>query len=334
MSEGTLRCFEVKRDEHGHPTTAIVHRSRPTPRVGEVLISVAWSSLNYKDALAATADPRVVRHVPIVPGIDAAGTVVESNDPRFLPGEKVIATSYDLGVGRDGGWSEYVCVPGEWVIPLPDGLSALEAMTLGTAGLTAGLCVAALEQHGITPARGEVLVTGATGGVGTLAVRLLAHLGYRVIAVSGKAKQREMLERFGAREVLPREALADPSTKPLLKARFAGVVDCVGGELLASALRQVQPDGCVAACGLVGGAELPLTIYPFILRGVTLAGIDSAYCTYERRAAIWQNFAGPWKLSNLGDSVTVVTLEALPLLVARMLRGEMVGRVVVSLAAE
>lgn len=331
MGEGTLRCLQVT-NENGHPTTAIVQRPRPKPAPGEVLVAVAWSSLNYKDALAASGHPGVVQRVPHVPGIDAAGTVVASHDSRYLPGEKVIVTSYDLGVGRDGGWSEYVCVPGDWIVPLPDGLSLMESMMLGTAGLTAGLCVEALVQHGVTPQSGEVLVTGATGGVGSLAVRLLAHLGYHVVALSGKGNQREMLQRFGAREILSRDALDDTSKKPLLKARWAGVVDCVGGTPLANAIRQTKPGGCVAACGLVGGTDLPLTVYPFILRGVTLAGIDSAYCALDRRTAIWRKLASDWKIPTLGESVTTATLETLPLLVTRMLRGELAGRVVVTLA--
>lgn len=332
MHEETLRCLEVTPGEGGHPVAAIAYRSRPAPGDGEVLIRVRWSSLNYKDALAATGNRAVVTRFPHVPGIDAAGTVVSSRAPGFSPGDEVIVTSYDLGVGRDGGWSEYLCVPAQWIVPLPAGLKLMESMILGTAGLTAGLCVNALQQHGVLPGEGEILVTGATGGVGSLAVRLLAHLGYHVVAMTGKGTLAPLLTSFGAREVLNRDALVDTSNKPMLKARWAGVVDCVGGTMLANAIRQTKPLGCVAACGLVGGAELPLTIYPFILRGVTLAGIDSAYCPHSLRERIWHRLATDWKLPNLGESMTVVTLDALPLLVARMLRGEVVGRVVVSLA--
>lgn len=334
MLAETLRCLEVNSNEGGSPVASIRNRPIPDPADGEVLVRVAWSSLNFKDALATTGHPALALKFPHVPGIDAAGTIVRSRAPGFSPGDQVIVTSYDLGVGRAGGWSEYIAVPAAWVVPLPEGLSTFEAMILGTAGLTAGMCVDSLQQHGILPGEGEILVTGATGGVGSLAVRLLAQLGYHVVAVTGKANLAEMLTRMGAREVLTREELDDSSNKPLLKARWAGVVDCVGGTMLANAIRQTKPLGCVTACGLVGGAELPLTIYPFILRGVTLAGIDSAYCPHALRTKVWNRLATDWKLANLAESVAVVTLEALPALVARMMRGELAGRVVVSLAGE
>ena len=332
MSVETLRCLEVTKGTDGHPVAAVAERPLPTPGDGEVLVRVQWSSLNYKDALVTTGQLGMEPKYPHVPGIDASGEVVASRSDKFSPGQRVIVTSYDLGVGRPGGWADYICVPHEWIVPLPSGLGLCEAMILGTAGLTAGLCVDALEQHGVTPDRGEILVTGATGGVGSLAVRLLAHLGYRVVAVSGKPSMSEMLTRCGAQEIIARDAFQDDSPKPLLKGRWAGVVDCVGGKMLAQAIRQTQPQGCVTACGLVGGTDLPLTIFPFILRGVTLAGIDSVYCPYEQRTAVWEKLAGPWKLPTLGEYVTIVTLDALPLLVARMLRGELAGRIVVSLA--
>lgn len=328
----TLRCLEVTTSEGGAPVAAIVDRPMPKLADGEVLVKVGWSSLNYKDALAATGHPALALRFPHVPGIDAAGTVVASRAPGISSGDEVIVTSYDLGVGHAGGWSQYLSVPGAWVVPLPSGMTLMESMILGTAGLTAAMCVDALQAHGIFPGEGEILVTGATGGVGSLAVRLLAQLGYHVVAVTGKGTQVAMLEQLGAREVLTRDALDDSSNKPLLKARWAGVVDCVGGAMLATAIRQTRPRGCVAACGLVGGAELSLSVYPFILRGVTLAGIDSAYCPHDLRTKLWHRLATDWKLPNLAESVTVVTLEALPLLIARMLRGEMIGRVVVSLA--
>jgi acrylyl-CoA reductase (NADPH) len=332
MSQRTLRCLEVRKNAAGQVELAAAQRPLTTPGGGELLIRVAWSSLNYKDALATTGHPGVVKRFPLVPGIDAAGVVVESRDARFQQGDAAIVTSYDLGVARDGGWGEYLHAPADWAIPLPAGLTAREAMILGTAGLTAGLCVQALIDHGVTPASGDVLVTGASGGVGSLAVRLLAQLGFPVVAVSGKLAQAKQLQRFGAREVLSRAAVVDTSSKPLLPTRWAGVVDTVGGATLATAIRQTLPNGCIAACGLVGGDELPLSVYPFILRGVTLAGIDSAYCVFERRAAMWNKLAGEWKLKHLEEGVTEATLDELPHFAARMLKGEVAGRVIVKLA--
>jgi putative YhdH/YhfP family quinone oxidoreductase len=241
----------------------------------------------------------------------------------------VIATSYDLGVSRPGGWAETVDSPAEWIVPLPPGLSSRQAMMLGTAGLTAGLCVEALITHGINTEQGEVLVTGASGGVGSLAVRLLAQLGYHVVAATGKDSLRDTLLRWGAAEVISRGDTVDESAKPLLKPRWEGVVDCVGGPTLATAIRQTKPGGCVTACGLTGGAELPLTVFPFILRGITLAGIDSAYCDVERRIKIWNLLASDWRLSALDDNGAEARLEDLAALVAAILRGELSGRVIV-----
>jgi putative YhdH/YhfP family quinone oxidoreductase len=325
-----VQFFEVQK----HPSGEVANRVAagelgPLP-AGEVRIGVQWSSLNYKDALAATGNPAVVRTFPIVPGIDAAGEVLESRSPHFAVGDQVIATSYELGVSRPGGWAQVMDAPSDWIVPLPSGLSTREAMLLGTAGLTAGMCLEALLAHAVAPNRGEVLVTGASGGVGSLAVRLLAQQGYRTVAATGKASAREALLRWGAAEVISRDAVYDASDKPLLKPRWSGVVDCVGGVTLATAIRQTLPGGCVAACGLTGGANLPLTVFPFILRGVTLAGIDSAYCPYERRARVWNLLASDWKLANLEENVTESRLEDLPALVEKMLRGEVAGRVIVN----
>ena len=329
MTAQTFSGCVVRRSNQGEITTAIESLPIPELAEGEVLIRVLWSSLNYKDALAATGHPGVVTKFPLVPGIDAAGEVVTSRDERFTSGQSVLVTSYDLGVNRIGGWGETICVPGDWIVPLPADFSPRAAMIYGTAGLTAGLSVAALQKHDITPLRGEVLVTGATGGVGSLAVRLLAKLGYKVVAVTGKTQHHELLKRWGAREVLGRDALADTSSKPLLKPRYAGVIDSVGGTTLVNGIKQTQSNGCLAACGLAGGADLPLTVYPFILRGVTLAGIDSVWCAAPLRREVWRRLGDEWKLQNLDDEVTEVALGSVTDYVPRILRGEIVGRVIV-----
>jgi putative YhdH/YhfP family quinone oxidoreductase len=257
-----------------------------------VLIRARWSSVNYKDALAATGHAGVVRRFPHIPGVDVAGEVVEVGntigEPGFAlaPGSPVLVTGYELGAGAWGGWCQYVRVPRGWVVPCPATLSLRDAMILGTAGFTAALSVDALVAHGVTPGDGEVVVTGATGGVGCLAVGLLAKLGFQTVAVTGKPDCHARLRQWGARDVIGREAVVDASGKPLLPARWAGAVDTVGGATLSTIVRQTLKRGCVTACGLVGGTDLALTVYPFILRGVTLAGIDSAWCPLERRGAL------------------------------------------------
>ena len=296
---------------------------------GDVLIEVAYSSLNYKDALACQAHPGVVRSLPHVPGIDCAGSVVESRSPSFQPGDKVLVTGYELGTTHWGGYAAYVRVPSDWVVPLPTGLSLEEAMTLGTAGFTAAQCVAALEFHGIQPHHGRVAVTGATGGVGSLAIGLLAKLGYEVAAITGKPEQASMLQELGAVEILPREAVDDNSNKPLLKSQWAGAVDTVGGNALATLLRSTSHRGCVAACGLAASHDLPLTVYPFILRGVTLTGIDSAQCPRGPRLQIWQRLASEWRLENLDKLARRITLADVPRAAATMLSGQTFGRTLV-----
>jgi putative YhdH/YhfP family quinone oxidoreductase len=296
---------------------------------GEVVVRVEYSSLNYKDAMASGGNPGIVRRLPHVPGIDAAGIVVQSAASEAAVGARVLVTGYELGAERWGGWAEYIRTPAEWVVPLPEEVSCREAMILGTAGFTAAQSVEALERNGITPDRGDVVVTGATGGVGCVAVLLLATLGYRVCAVTGKRDQHDWLRDLGAAELLPREAVNDASAQPLLKSRWAGAVDTVGGNTLATIVRSLEHRGCVAACGLVGGTEIPLTVYPFLLRGAKLDGIDSAKCPTAPRREIWRKLWSDWKLAGLERVASESPLAQVGEVVERMLGGRAVGRTVV-----
>lgn len=329
-NDDTFQCWLVRDAPDGARGGIETLRLADLPP-GEVLIRTAYSSLNYKDALACRGHRGVIKQLPHVPGIDCAGEVVANDLPDIPPGEQVLVTGYDLGAARWGGFSQYVRVPAEWVVPLPEGLSTHTAMAYGTAGFTAAQCVHALEHNGVLPGDGEVVVTGATGGVGALAVALLAQLGYAVAAVTGKSDKTEWLKKLGAREVLGREEVVDSSDRPLISARWAGAVDTVGGKTLATLVRATRHRGCVAACGLVGGEELPLTVHPFILRGVTLAGIDSAKCPRESRLAIWQKLANAWHLELLDSIVREATFAELGDEVDAMLAGQSFGRVVLRL---
>jgi acrylyl-CoA reductase (NADPH) len=300
---------------------------------GEVLIQAKWTSLNYKDALAATGHPGVARQLPHVPGIDVAGVVAEVAGPSSTSpltiGDEVLVTGFELGAGQWGGWSGYVRVPREWVIRLPSQMTLREAMVLGTAGFTAAQCVDSLQHHGIEPNSGPVVVTGSTGGVGCIGVMLLAKLGYHVAAVTGKQSLHERLRDWGAADILAREDVLDSSTRPLLSGRWAGALDTVGGNTLATLIRQTRDHGCVTACGLVGGTDLALSVYPFILRGVTLAGITSAGCPRSKRIELWEKLARPWRLPQLDSITTEITLDQVGSLVPKILAGEVVGRTVI-----
>ncbi len=298
---------------------------------GDVLIRVHYSSLNYKDALSASGHRGVTRAYPHTPGIDAAGVVKESSDNRFRPGDRVLVTGYDLGMNTSGGFGQYVRVPAEWVVEVPRDLSLLESMIYGTAGVTAGLSVLKLQAHGVTPDQGEILVTGATGGVGSLAVGILANDGYPVVAATGKLEAAQFLLDLGAREVVHRDEVRDTSGRPLLGGRWAGAIDTVGGEFLATALKSTRIDGVVTCCGLVASPELPTTVYPFILRGVSLLGIDSQNCPMATRLRLWQKLAGEWKLAGLNDLATECSLDGLEVEIERILQGQQRGRVVVDL---
>jgi putative YhdH/YhfP family quinone oxidoreductase len=325
----SFSAFVVRKDNDGNVSSRVERITDEQLPLGEVLIRVAYSSLNYKDALAVRGHPGVVRAFPHVPGIDCAGTVVESTSPEYGPGDEVIVTGYEFGAGQWGGYSEFARLPAEWVVPLPNGLSLRDAMIYGTAGFTAAQSVAAIIARGITPNRGPVLVTGSTGGVGSIAVAILARLGYQVEAVTGKREQHDWLRRLGAQKILGRDDVLDDTDRPLLRSRWAAAVDTVGGTPLATILRSIGHRGCVAACGLVAGTDLPLTIYPFILRGVTLAGIDSAQCPRPERLEMWKNLAGPWRVPQLNEIADEITFNELPDRVQKILAGQIAGRTIV-----
>lgn len=324
-----MRCLLVTKHDDGQIERRIAKVAEKDLPPDDVLVRVKYSSLNYKDALAATGHPGVVSKFPHVPGIDAVGTVEESSSAKIKVGQEVIVTSFELGAGRWGGYAELIRVPADWVIPLPAGLTPRESMILGTAGITAAMSLEAILKQGIQA--GEAAVTGASGGVGTLAVAMLAQAGFRVVAVSGKPEAAELLRRLGAAEIVPRETVNDSSQRPLLKARWAAAVDTVGGTVLTTLLRTTQERGCVTACGLVGGTDLPMSVYPFILRGVVLAGINSATYPAAARPALWNKLAGPWKPKLLDELATEVPLENLEPKIQEILAGRIVGRVVVKI---
>ncbi len=327
--DNEISCLMVRRDDNGNVAARVEQIATAELPPGDVLIKVAYSSLNYKDALACQAHPGVVRKLPHVPGIDAAGKVVESTSADFQAGDEVLVTGYDLGTLHWGGYSEYVRVPAEWVVAMPTGMTSEVAMSYGTAGFTAAQCVAAIQRHGIEPDAGEVVVTGASGGVGSLSVAILAKLGYRVTAITGKPEQASLLQQLGATQILPREDVSDTSEKPLLPVRWAAAVDTVGGNTLATLLRSISHRGCVAACGLASSHDLPMTVYPFILRGVTLAGIDSAQCPRASRLQIWQRLANDWRIDQLEQLTRKITLADVPSEAASMLAGKTSGRTLV-----
>ncbi|MCO6042785.1 YhdH/YhfP family quinone oxidoreductase [Aeoliella sp. ICT_H6.2] len=313
----------------GEVTTKLSELKLADLPAGDVVVEVAYSSLNYKDALACGGHPGVVRSLPHVPGIDCAGTVAASNSDDWKVGDPVLVTGYGLGAEQWGGYSQYVRVPADWVVAMPEGLDARHAMTIGTAGFTAAQSVAAIVGSDIQPDRGPVVVTGATGGVGMWSVAILAKLGYEVTAVSGKPEQIPLLKKLGAAEVVGREAVNDTSDRPLLKSKWAAAVDTVGGTPLTTILRSTLHRGCVTACGLVAGADLPLTVHPFILRGVTLAGVDSAKCPRPMRLEMWKHLSTDWKVDLPEDCLTEITLSEVPNRVKEIMAGKVVGRTLV-----
>jgi alcohol dehydrogenase len=329
----TFRAFLVEKNEDGSFVRSVVERELADLPEGELLIDVKYSSLNYKDALSATGSPGVTRNYPHTPGIDVAGTVVESTVADFAVGDEVVVIGFDLGMNTSGGFGERVRVPANWAVPLPPGLSLEEAMILGTAGFTAALSVHKLEQSGMSPRGGPVLVSGATGGVGCVAITLLDQLGYEPHAVTGKAHQHEFLRSIGAREILSREDLEAGGDRPLLKELWGGVVDTVGGGMLFNAIKGLRYGQSAAACGLVNSPNIPATVLPFILRHVNLLGIDSVELPLPEKVEIWDKLAGVWKLNELTTlKKSTLSLTTLSEAIDTMLKGEMVGRGLVDLA--
>ncbi len=329
MSE-TFRALVLERDDEGATQAQIRTLSEADLPEGDVLIEVAYSSLNYKDGLAITGRGKVVREWPMVPGIDLAGRVLASDSPDWQPGDAVLLTGWGVGERYWGGFSQRQRVRSEWLVPLPEGLDALDAMTLGTAGLTAMLCVMTLEEAGVKADAGPVLVSGASGGVGSLAVALLSAAGYEVTALTGRPEGADWLRELGAAEILSRESMSAPP-RPLESQRWAGAVDTVGGVVLARTLAELRYGGAVAACGLAGSHELSTTVMPFILRNVSLRGVDSVVCPRERRLAAWERLARDLPREHLAAIRQVARLEDLPALAERILAGQVRGRVVVDL---
>lgn len=298
---------------------------------GDVVIKAEYSSVNYKDALAATGAGKIISRFPLIGGIDVSGVVETSEDPRFKPGDAVLVTGYDLGMGHDGGYAEYVRVPAEWVVPLPAGLSTKVAMIIGTAGFTAALCVYRMEQNGLTPAQGPVIVTGASGGVGNMAIDMLSSRGYAVTAFTGKLSEADHLKQLGASEIMDRASL-QMTDRPLEKALWAGAVDNVGGDILAWLTRTVQPWGSIASVGMAGGSHLNTTVMPFILRGVSLLGVTSAGCPTALRHQIWQRIATDLRPRHTDQIVSSeIGLEDLTAVFHDMLSGKSKGRTIVRL---
>ncbi|MCX7170888.1 MAG: oxidoreductase [Proteobacteria bacterium] len=318
--------------EDGKVVSRFVDMNEDQLDTGQVTVRVAYSSVNYKDALAATGAGKIIRRFPCIGGIDLAGTVTASSDPRFAKGDAVLATSYDIGVAHHGGFAEVARLPADWVVKLPAGMSLKEAMIFGTAGFTAGLAVVRMEANGLKPGNGPVIVSGASGGVGSIAVEVLAKLGYHVVALTGKADQTDFLKGIGAKEVMLRQSLDLGKIKPLDKSQWAGAVDNLGGEVLAWMASTMQIGGTLASIGLAASHTLNTTVMPFILRGVSLLGIDSVNCPMPQRAAVWQRLAGDMRPQNLELLTRSIAFDQLPGAFDDFIKSRVTGRVVVNIA--
>ena len=321
----------VVSEQDGRYVSQVTKRKIDDLPAGEVLIRVKYSSLNFKDALSASGNKGVTRNFPHTPGIDAAGVVQSSSVAELSAGDEVIVTGYDLGMNTAGGYGEYIRVPAAWVLKRPEGLSLRDSMVLGTAGLTAALCIDKLEQAGLTPDQGPVLVTGATGGVGSIAVAMLASLGYEVAASTGKATQTDFLKGLGATQIIERSQLEAGREKPMLKEQWAGAVDTVGGDILFNVVKSLRYGASVVTCGLTAGTQFQGSVLPFILRNVNLLGVDSVEQPLVVKASMWDRLSLQWK-TDLHNLEREVTLDQLPEEIERILGGNMTGRVVVNLA--
>ncbi|MEM9983562.1 MAG: YhdH/YhfP family quinone oxidoreductase, partial [Bacteroidota bacterium] len=324
-----FRALRVNEKEDGRFQRAIETMPISSLPPGELLIRVHYAALNYKDALSASGNKGVTRHYPHTPGIDAAGIVEESTHPEWKAGQAVIVTSYDLGMNTDGGFGEYIRVPAAWAVPLPAELSLKESMIIGTAGFTAALGLWKMERIGQQPDLGPLVVTGASGGVGSLAVGIMSKAGYEVIAISGKDSAHRYLTELGASRIEPRSYADDPSSRPLRKPLWAGGIDTVGGNTLATLLKSCDKEGSIATCGLVGSSNLALTVFPFILNGVNLLGIDSATIDYATRVDIWGKLSREWRIPKLEQIAREVSLEGLETEITHILAGKVQGRILV-----
>ena len=327
----TFRALRIEEDENGNFNRNIIDRNLDDLPEGDVLIKVHYAALNYKDALSAIGNKGVTRNYPHTPGIDGAGIIVESKTPHVPPGMEVVVTSYDLGMNTDGAFAEYMRVPAEWVVPLPDGINLRESMVIGTAGLTAGIGLHKMEMMGQNPVHGPIVVSGASGGVGSLAVGILAKAGYEVIASTGKEDAKEFLTNLGAGQIVNRAFINDDSSRPLLRPKWAGAIDTVGGNTLATLLKGCSPGGNVASCGLVGSPYFSTTVFPFILRGVNLLGLDSANYPMSARTKVWSSLATKWKIDDLETIVSICKLDDLNEQIDAILQGTTKGRVVVQM---
>ena len=326
-------AYQVSKGNGGAYSGTLTNKSVSELPPGEVLIEVLYSSLNYKDALSANGNRAVTRQFPHVPGIDAAGRVIESSDNKFSAGEKVIVTGYDLGMNTSGGFSQRIRVPSGWISALPAGLSLKESMIFGTAGLTAGLCIDKLLNSGLQPGDGKVLVTGATGGVGIITISILASLGFEISASTSKDEHREKLIRVGAADVVDRSLFSEKSSKPLGKEEWAGAVDVVGGVTLVNILKTLRRGGSVAACGLVESPVLDATVMPFILRGINLLGVDSVEIPLKSKVDIWDKLSAEWKPKGLEELCTEINFAQLSDSLDTVLNGNAVGRYVLNVAS-
>lgn len=328
-----FKSMVVSEQENNTFAIEIVDKEISSLPQEEVLINVKYSSINYKDALSATGNKGVTRKYPHTPGIDAAGIVAKSSDARFQEGDSVLVTGYDLGMNTPGGYGQYINVPASWVVKLPKNLSLRESMIYGTAGFTAALSVYRMIASGVKPTDGDILVTGATGGVGSIAVSILHKLGYNVVALTGKADAADMLLEIGAKDILPRKEMDDESGRIMLKERWAGVIDTVGGNILSTALKTTKYGGCVTTCGNVASANFSSSVYPFILRGISLVGIDSVECDMELRLKLWDLMANEWKIDSLVSNVEEIGLHDLESKIHLILQGKLMGRTIVNLVS-
>ncbi len=331
MTDRPFKALVVNEEENRTFTRGIAWKQVSDLPEGDVLVSVHYSSLNYKDALSASGNRGVTRKYPHTPGIDAAGVVEWSGSEKFGKGDGVIVTSYDLGMNTAGGFAEYIRVPESWVVPLPQGMTARQSMMFGTAGFTAALSVYRMMAGGVKPGDGDVLVSGASGGVGSIAVSILALLGFSVTAVNGRKDETDYLKRLGANSVISREEAENPGSPPLLRERWAGCVDTVGGDILATAIKSTRRNGVVTCCGNAASFQLPLNVYPFILRGVSLVGIDSQECPMPLRTEIWKSLAESWGRIPIESFVTEIPLDGVSEAIDRMLAGQHKGRTLVKI---